>query len=88
MIASAKNYTKKQTNKQTNKWRDRTLGQMVKTKLHRQNQTKKHTHTPSQKEKKEKKKKISLLPKSTTSIWDDLLSIQVFHRSQVHQVDC
>ena len=33
---------------------DRTLGQMVKAKLYRQNHTKKHTHTQSQKEKKEK----------------------------------
>ena len=32
---------------------DRTLGQMVKAKLYRQNHTKKHTHTHSQKEKKE-----------------------------------
>ena len=32
----------------------RTLGQMVKAKLYRQNHTKKHTHTQSQKEKKEK----------------------------------
>ena len=31
---------------------------------------------------------ISLLPKSTSSIWDDSLSIQVFHRCRVHQVDC
>ena len=30
---------------------------------------------------------ISLLPKSTSSIWDDSLSIQVFHRCRVHQVD-
>ena len=53
MITRAKNDTKK-TNKQ--KWPDRTLGQMAKTKLYRQNHTKKHTHTHSQKEKKEKKK--------------------------------
>ena len=33
---------------------DRTLGQMVKTELYRQNHTKKHTHTHTQKEKKEK----------------------------------
>ena len=46
MITSAKNYTKK-------KWTDRTLGQMVKAKLCRQNHTK-HTHTHSQKEKKKK----------------------------------
>ena len=32
---------------------DRTLGQMVKAKLYRQNHTKKHIHTHSQKEKKE-----------------------------------
>ena len=25
---------------------------------------------------------------STSSIWDDSLSIQVFHRGRVHQVDC
>ena len=47
MIASTKNYTKK-------KGTDRTLGQMVKAKLYRQNHTKKHTHTHSQNEKKEK----------------------------------
>ena len=52
MITSAKNYTEnKQTNKQ--KWTDRTLGQMIKAKLYRQNHTKKHTYTYSQKEKKE-----------------------------------
>ena len=50
MISSAKNYTKKQEQKKT----DRTLGQMVKANLYRQNHTKKHTHTHSQKEKKEK----------------------------------
>ena len=48
MITSAKMYTKK------NKRTGRTLGQMVKAKLYRQNHTKKHTHTHSQKEKKEK----------------------------------
>ena len=48
MITSAKNYTKKK------KLTDRTLGQMVKAKLYRQNHTKKYTHTQSQKEKKEK----------------------------------
>ena len=49
MISSAKNYTKKKK-----KWTDRTLGQMVKGKLYRQNHTKKHTCKHSQKEKKEK----------------------------------
>ena len=34
---------------------DRTLGQMVKVKLYRQNHTQKHTHTHSQKEKKGRK---------------------------------
>ena len=52
MITNTKNYTKKTPNKQN--WTDRTLGQMVKAKLYRQNYTKKHTHTHSQKEKKEK----------------------------------
>ena len=46
-VTSTKNYTKK-------KGTDRTLGQMVKAKLYRQNHTKKHTHTHSQNEKKEK----------------------------------
>ena len=47
MITSAKNYTKK-------KKKTRTLGQMVKAKLYRQNHTKKHTHIHSQKNKKER----------------------------------
>ena len=54
-------------------------------------QTKSHievyTYTLIKREK-GKKLYISLLPKSTSSIWDDLLSIQVFHRCRVHQVDC
>ena len=50
MITSAKNYTKK-----IKKWTDRTLGQMVKATLYRQNHAQKHTHTHSQKEKKGKK---------------------------------
>ena len=60
---------------------DRTLGQTVKAKLCRQNLTQKeaYTYILTQKEK-GKKKYITLLPKSTSSIWDDSLSIQVFHR--------
>ena len=50
---------------------------MVKGKLYRQNHTQKHTPTHSQKE---KKGKIYLISKSTSSVWDDSLSIQVFHR--------
>ena len=54
-------------------------------------QTKSHTeaytYILTQKEK-GKKKYITLLLKSTSSIWDDSLSIQVFHRCRVHQVDC
>ena len=52
MITTAKIIltTKQQQQKST----DRTLGQMVKAKLYRQNHTKKHTHTHSQKEKKKK----------------------------------
>ena len=53
---------------------------MVKAKLYRQNHTQQHTHTHSQKEKKGKNIYISLLPMSTSSMWDDSLSIQVFHR--------
>ena len=53
MISSTKNYTKKKK-----KPTGRTLAQMVKAQLYRQNYRKKHTHTQSQKEKKEKKKSI------------------------------
>ena len=81
MITRAKNYTKKRKKKKTN----RTLGQMVKAKLCRLNHTQKHAHTHSQKRKR-KQIYISLLPKSTVSIWDDSLSIQVFHRCRVHQL--
>ena len=48
MITSAKNYTKKKKTQM-----DRTLGQMVKAKLYRQNHTKKRTYTHSQIAKKE-----------------------------------
>ena len=50
-------------------------------------QTEAYTYTLTKREK-GKKIYISLLPKSTSSIWDDLFSIQVFHRCRVHQVDC
>ena len=49
MITSTKNYPKKKNRT------DRTLGQVVKENLYRQNHTKKHAYTHSQKEKKEKK---------------------------------
>ena len=44
-----------------------------------------YTYTLTKREK--GKKKLSL-PKSTTSIWDDLFSIHVFYRCRVHPVDC
>ena len=47
-------YTKKTKQK---KWTGRTLGQMVKAKVYRQNYTKKHTHTHLEKEEKKEKKK-------------------------------
>ena len=52
MIISAKKYTKKTKSKK--KPTDRTLGQVVRAKLYRQNHTKKYTHTHSDKEKREK----------------------------------
>ena len=51
----------------------------VQTKSH----TEAYTYTLTKREK-VKNIYISLLPKSTSSIWDDLLSIQVFHRCRVH----
>ena len=53
MITSAKKYTKKNNNKKR-KRTDRTLGQMVKAKLYRQNHTKAHTHAHPQKIKRKK----------------------------------
>ena len=53
-------------------------------------QTKSHTEAYTYTlTKREKAKNIymSFFPKSTPSIWDDLLSIQVFQRCRVHQVD-
>ena len=54
MITSAKNYTrkKKEKRKKRKKWTVRTLGQMVKAKLFRQNHTKKHHIHTHKKEKK------------------------------------
>ena len=56
MIASTKNYAKTKQNKtpKNKKCIVRTVGQMVKSKLYRQNHTKNHTHAHSQKEKKDK----------------------------------
>ena len=90
MIPSAKNYTKKnkQTKnkqKKTDRENPRTNGESkaIQTKSH----TEAYTYTLTKKRKWEKIY-ILLLPKSTSSIWDDSLSIQVFHRCRVHQVDC
>ena len=76
MIISAKNYTKKIKIKKTDRQNPRTndKSKAIQTKSH----TEAYTYTLTKGEK--GKKYISLLPKSTSSIWDDLLSIQVFHR--------
>ena len=65
---------------------DRTLGQMVKAKLYRQNHTKKHTHTHSQKEKKGKNIYI-VAPKVNLLNLGCFVVYSVFHRCSVHQVD-
>ena len=81
MITNSKNYTKKKTKKKPDRQNPRTNDKS------KGIQTKSHTYTLTKREK-GKKKYISLLPKSTSSIWDYLLSIQVFRRCRVHQVDC
>ena len=53
MITRAENYTKE-------KWTERTLGQIVKANLYRQNHTKKNTDTHSEKEKKNIKRKKAI----------------------------
>ena len=83
MITSSKNYTKKQKTK-TDRQSPRTNGKSkaTQTKSH----TEAYTYTLTKREKGEKK--ILLLPKFTLSMWDDSLSIQIFQRCRVHQVDC
>ena len=53
MIRSAKNYTKNKTKKKQ-KRTVRTLGQIVKATLYRQNHAKKHTHNTHKKRKRKK----------------------------------
>ena len=76
MITSAKNYTKK-NKKKTDRENPRTNGKSkaIQTKSH----TEAYTYTLTRREKGENIY-ILLLPKSTSSIWDDSLSIQVCHR--------
>ena len=64
-MTSAKNYTHTHKKK---KRTERTLGQMAKAKLYRQNHIQKPIHTHSQKEKKEKNIYI-VAPKDTASIF-------------------
>ena len=54
MLTTILKKTRTKTKQNKIKRTDRTLGEMVKAKLYRQNHSKKHTHTHSQKEKKEK----------------------------------
>ena len=84
MITSAKNYSKENW-KKTDRENPRTNGKSkaIQPKSHKEA----YTYTVTKREK-EKYIYISLLPKSTSSIWDDSLPIQVFHRCRVHQVDC
>ena len=47
---------------------DRTLGQMVKAMLYRQNHTKKHTHTHAGKKGKKKKEESNQINKQSTNV--------------------
>ena len=98
MITSTKNYSKKvkkkyyskktkQNKTKTDRQNPRTNGKSKAIQTKSKSHTEAYTYTLTKREK-GKKIYISLLPKSTSSIWDDLLSIQVFHRCRVHQVDC
>ena len=66
--------------KKTEKQTDRTLGQMVKAKLYRQNHTQKHTHTHSQKEKKGRKNIYLCSQSPPPQFGTILLPTQVFSR--------
>ena len=76
MITSAKTIQKQK--KQKNGQNPRTNGKSkpILTKSH----TEAYTYMLTKREKGKIYIYISLLPKSTSSIWDDSLSIQVFHR--------
>ena len=83
MITSTKNYKKKNKTKPTDRQNPRTngKGKVIQTKSH----TETYTYTLTKREK-GKKIHISLLPKSTSSVWDDSLFIQVFHRCRYNKV--
>ena len=76
MIISAKNYTKK-----TKKRTERTLGQMVKAKLYRQNHKKKHSHTHK---KRKRKKNIYLYIKKEESKLDQYTNLLMIINSKYY----
>ena len=81
ILKKRKNENKtKKTDGQNSRTNGKSKG--IQTKSH----TEAYTYTLTKREKGENIC-ISLLPKSTSSIWDDSLSIEVFHRYRVHQVD-
>ena len=77
MITSSKNYSKQTKKQKMDRQNPRTSGKSKA--IQTKSQTKAYTYTLTKTEK-GKKIYISLLPKSTSCIWDDSLSIQVFHR--------
>ena len=54
--------------------------------VYKDNITQSSIHIHTHKKRKRKNIYISMLPKSTASIWDDSFSIHVFHRCRVHHV--
>ena len=87
MLTRAKNYTKtNKNNKKTDRENPRTIGKSKA--IHTKSHTEAYTYTLTKREKGKKNLYLSVLPKSTSSLWDDLLCIQVFRRCRVHQVDC
>ena len=82
MITSAKNYTK--NNQKTDRQNRRTdsKNKAIQTKSHKEA----FTYTLTKREKGKKKYSRSRSP--PPQFWADSLSIRVFHRCRVHQVDC
>ena len=76
MLTSTKNYTKMDSQNHRTNGKCKAI------------QTKSHTKTYTFRKRKREKIYISLIPNSTSSIWDDSLCIQVFHRFSAHQDDC
>ena len=87
MITSAKTYTKKKkkTTQKADRENPRTNGKNKA--IQKKSHTEAYTYTLTKREK-GNKKIYRCFQSPPPQFWDNSLSIQVFHRCRVHQVDC